>query len=145
MIKSLFCVCQNNFNFRDYDPGQQCCYGENGNIITGINGGTADLIAPTNWKTTIFHFLVDVYPWILCCTGRFKDCSRYTSRRPVDDCSDWPERPPPGNDSTATLFRGLQLLIHNHNINRLALCVVVYKHSVNCIVRVMLANLHNSC
>ena len=82
--------------YRDYAPGQQCCYGDDGNIITGNNGGTADLIAPTNWKTTLLHFLVDVYPWILCCTGLFKDCGRYTSRRPVDDCTEWPECRPPG-------------------------------------------------
>jgi deleted-in-malignant-brain-tumors protein 1 len=88
---------------RDFGPGQQCCYGDDGTIITGNNGGTADLIAPTNWYTKILHFLVDVYPWFLCCFGPFKDCSRYTSRRPVDDCSEWPERPPPGmqvNDGT---------------------------------------------
>ena len=81
---------------RDLGPGQQCCYGDDGNIITGNNGGTADLVAPTNFKTTLIHFLVDVVPWFLCCIGPFKDCSKYTSRRPVDDCSEWPERPPPG-------------------------------------------------
>lgn len=84
--------------YRDFNPGQQCCYGKDGTINTGTNGGTADLIAPTNWKTIPFHFLVDVVPWFLCCfsAGLFRDCSRYTSRRPVDDCSEWPERPPPG-------------------------------------------------
>lgn len=92
------CVTSNDC--RDFGPGQQCCYKDDGSIITGNNGGTADLIAPTNWKTTALHFLVDVYPWILCCTGLFKDCSRYTSRRPVDDCSEWPERPPPGTMCT---------------------------------------------
>lgn len=84
------------FMLQRFGPGQQCCYGKDGTINTGTNGGTADLIAPTNWKTIPLHFLVDVVPWFLCCTGLFKDCSKYTSRRPVDDCSEWPERPPPG-------------------------------------------------
>ena len=77
---------------------QQCCYNPNGKIITGSpSGGTADLVAPTNWKTTILHFRKDVLPWVYCCTGLFKDCSRYYDRRQSDDCSDYPQRPPPGN------------------------------------------------
>ena len=85
--------------FRDFNPGQQCCYGDDGNIITGTNGGTADLIAPTNWKTTPVHFLVDLVPWFLCCSylaSPYKACSQYISHRPVDDCSEWPTGPPPG-------------------------------------------------
>ncbi len=84
---------------RDFEPGQQCCYGSDGNIITGSNGGTADLVAPTNWKTTLVHFREDVVPWFWCCSciaEPLRACHRYTSVRPVDDCSDWPERPPPG-------------------------------------------------
>ena len=68
--------------------------------MTGSSGGTADLIAPTNWKTITLHFLVDVVPWALCCTGHFKDCSRYYDRRPSDDCNDYPDRPPPGKEYT---------------------------------------------
>ena len=84
--------------YRDNDPGQQCCYGADGNINTGTNGGTADLVAPTSWKTKADHFTADVHPWFLCCLPQnsYRDCSRYTSRRPVDDCSEWPERSPPG-------------------------------------------------
>lgn len=81
---------------RNCGAGQQCCYDGNGDIITGNNGGTADLVAPVGWECTFEHFKEDVYPWFLCCQGKFKDCGRYTSRRPVDDCSDWPQRPPPG-------------------------------------------------
>ena len=84
-------------NYRDFGPGQQCCFDSNGDIIVGPpGGGTADLVAPTNWKTTIVHTLVDVVPFVLCCTGLFKDCSRYYNKRPSDNCSDWPRRPPPG-------------------------------------------------
>ena len=103
--------------YRDFGPGQQCCYDDSGNIITGNNGGTADLVAPTNWKTTTLHFLVDVVPWFLCCVGLFRDCGRYTSRRPVDDCSEWPERPPPG------IFCKLIQILHKCSSLHFAPCI----------------------
>ena len=85
------------FPCRNFGSGQQCCFDSNGDIIVGPpGGGTADLVAPTNWQSTIAHFLVDVVPYFLCCTGLFSDCSRYYDRRQSDDCSDYPERPPPG-------------------------------------------------
>ena len=86
------------FPCRDFGPGQQCCYDKSGDIIPPGNrgAGTADLVAPTNWKTTIVHFFVDVVPFITCCTGLFSDCSRYYDKRQPDNCDDYPERPPPG-------------------------------------------------
>ena len=100
--------CNINFFDRDFGPGQQCCYGSSGDIIVGPpGGGTADLVAPTNWKTTIAHILVDVVPFVLCCTGLFKNCNRYYNKRPSDDCSDWPRRPPPGIYRIAGNIAGL--------------------------------------
>ena len=84
-------------SYRNFGPGQQCCFDSSGDIIVGPpGGGTADLVAPTNWKTNLTHLRDDVVPYFLCCKGRFRDCSRYYDKRPSDDCSDYPERPPPG-------------------------------------------------
>ena len=92
LIELHHCIC------RIFGPGQQCCYDSNGDIIPpGKPGaGTADLFAPVDWKSKIAHFFFDVVPYFLCCTGLFRDCSRYYDKRPSDDCSDWPSRPPPG-------------------------------------------------
>ena len=84
-------------SYRNFGSGQQCCYNSSGDIIVGPpGGGTADLVAPTGLITLIKHILVDVVPYFLCCKGRFRDCSRYYDKRQSDDCSDYPERPPPG-------------------------------------------------
>ena len=71
-----------------------------------------------------------MYPWILCCTGLFKDCGRYTFRRPVDDCSEWPERPPPG--ITLHTYKTSQIYI-NTPIH------TVYIHAI------LVRELHNFC
>ena len=87
--------------YRNFGPGQQCCFDSNGDIIVGPpGGGTADLVAPTDWQSTIAHFAFDVVPYFLCCTGHFKNCNRYYNKRQSDDCSDWPERPPPGTHNS---------------------------------------------
>ena len=46
--------------------------------------------------TFIGHALYDIAPYWLCCRGSFSACGKYYDRRPNDDCSDYPERPPPG-------------------------------------------------
>jgi len=48
----------------------------------------------TSLKSIFISF--SLHPWYLCCTGLFKECSRYYDRRQSDDCSDYPQRPPPG-------------------------------------------------
>lgn len=45
----------------------------------------------------IGHLANDVLPFFSCCWGAFKSCKHYYDRRPNDDCSEWPNRPPPGN------------------------------------------------
>ena len=56
-----------------------------------------DFIAPTDFKTTLKHFAVDVLPFFLCCkAGRLSNCARYYEFRPSDDCSRT-RPPPPGN------------------------------------------------
>ena len=82
--------------FRSYvhEPGQQCCYDSNGNIIVGQDsGGTVDFIAPTNLWTTIEHYVVDILPYYYCCSPQtLSNCARYYEFRPSDDC--FRTRPP---------------------------------------------------
>ncbi|XP_071804821.1 sushi domain-containing protein 2-like [Asterias amurensis] len=75
--------------------GQQCCYGNNGDILVGSpGGGTADRFAPGDhfW----LHQWYDVLPWLGCC--KLSDnCKAYYDKRPSDDCSDYvPPRPAGG-------------------------------------------------
>lgn len=37
--------------FSSYSPSQQCCYGSNGDILTGTDGGSAYSVYPNNWKS----------------------------------------------------------------------------------------------
>ena len=96
---------------------QQCCYDENGNIVTGTGGGSTYKTYPIDFISyqsmcfvfalfdhlvLIYRFIIvdylceDAAPFFLCCTGLFSACNRYYHRRPNDDCSDYPERFPPG-------------------------------------------------
>ena len=104
------CAC------RSFGPSQQCCYDKEGSIITGVGGGSAYQVYPSNLKsaigtmTCVFnkeiillsnynfigHALHDIVPYLLCCKTIFFACGKYYDRRPNDDCSDYPERPPPG-------------------------------------------------
>ena len=34
-----------------FNPSQQCCYGSDGNILTGTDGGSAYSVYPNNWKS----------------------------------------------------------------------------------------------
>ena len=34
-----------------FSPSQQCCYGSDGNILTGTDGGSAYSVYPNNWKS----------------------------------------------------------------------------------------------
>ena len=106
----------NNYftSYSSFGPSQQCCYGDDGNILTGTDGGSAYRFYPNSWSSligTIFtyvsnllivlyigHFVHDVVPHYLCCDGKyFSGCeSLYYDKRPNDNCSAYPARPPPG-------------------------------------------------
>ena len=36
-----------------FGPSQQCCYGDDGNILTGTNGGSAYRVYPNSWSSLI--------------------------------------------------------------------------------------------
>jgi len=81
------CYRQATITSENMESGQQCCYGRDGNLITGpMSGGTVDRVAPTgNFGINIIrHFFDDVLPAFYCCQGRFKDetCNLYYDRRP---------------------------------------------------------------
>lgn len=72
--------------------GQQCCYGEDGNLRIGLeqNGGTADAFSPDGMKNTLMHMWYDVLPWVAFCDmGDTKTCQTYYNYRPSDDCLEY--------------------------------------------------------
>ncbi len=74
---------------------QQCCYNNNGFLVTGPpGGGNVDLVAPD--LRLLDHFLHDIIPCLLCCkAGLFSKCSTFYDRRPSDRGFDFsPPRPP---------------------------------------------------
>ncbi|XP_022089467.1 sushi domain-containing protein 2-like isoform X2 [Acanthaster planci] len=88
-------VCYRSVNSLPSGAGQQCCYGNDGNILVGPpGGGTADRYSPGDhfWK----HQWYDVLPW-LCLCKLSDNCNEYYKYRPSDDCSDYdPPRPAGG-------------------------------------------------
>ena len=56
----------------------------------------------------IGHLRFDVTPFYLCCSGFFKACNRYYSKRPNDNCMDWPDR-----TSIGTIKIGFLKLLKN--------------------------------
>ena len=77
--------------------GQQCCYDDNGNLVTGQpGGGTVDRYAPNTFTGRLKHLRHDILPYIYCCRGDFKDytCDRYHKKRPSDDGSKFSLQPP---------------------------------------------------
>ena len=58
----------------------QCCYGEDGNLITGqTGGGSADKVSPMiNYN---LHLINDLLPYSFCCRGGNK-CAQYYMLRP---------------------------------------------------------------
>ncbi|KAJ8039243.1 Sushi domain-containing protein 2 [Holothuria leucospilota] len=74
------------------ESGQQCCYGDDGNILIGIeqNGGTADAYSPDGVKNFGRHIWYDVLPWVACCElGNRETCEIYYQFRPSDDCLEY--------------------------------------------------------
>lgn len=39
--------------YNNRGPSQQCCYDKNGNLLTGVGGGTAYSVYPKDWKSFI--------------------------------------------------------------------------------------------
>lgn len=77
--------------------GNQCCYNESGRLVVGPpGGGTLDLFSPS--ENQVGHIIVDVIPYLWCCTGPFKNCDNYYRQRPSDSGSRF-QRQPPGEAS----------------------------------------------
>ena len=75
--------------------GQQCCYDDRGGLIIGSpGGGSVDRVSQE--LSRVEHFLEDIYPFVICCKGRFSDCTKYYERRPSHDGSNFVPPPPPG-------------------------------------------------
>lgn len=82
--------------------GQQCCYGQDDNLIVGPgSGGSVDLFAPNGIINKARHFYEDVRPFIYCCKGHraSSTCQMYYDKRPSDDGTRY-NPPPPGNLNT---------------------------------------------
>lgn len=82
--------------------GNQCCYRASGTLIVGPpNGGSVDKVAPTGsgleYISNVYgHFTEDVLPYIYCCTGMQRNCTKYYERRPSDDGTSYVDPTPPG-------------------------------------------------
>lgn len=90
----MTCVFVSSLRSRTNGYGNQCCYGDDNNLIVGpSSGGTVDKVAPSTDK--IAHFWADIYPYLMCCP---EHCDEYYKHRPSDDGTAYmdPPRPPPG-------------------------------------------------
>uniref|UniRef100_A0A1X7V5I7 EGF-like domain-containing protein n=1 Tax=Amphimedon queenslandica TaxID=400682 RepID=A0A1X7V5I7_AMPQE len=82
--------------------GNQCCYRASGTLIVGSpNGGSVDKVAPTgsglDYISNVYgHFTEDVLPYIYCCTGMKRNCTKYYERRTSDDGTSYVDPTPPG-------------------------------------------------
>jgi deleted-in-malignant-brain-tumors protein 1 len=114
--KSKAVSCYRQGALGSFSSSQQCCYDINGQLLTGIGGGSAYRVYPNNWRSFLGHLQYDVIPFFLCCEGLFKACNRFYNRRPNDNCEDWPQRPPPARlfgDPHACIWYHL-MDIHTH-------------------------------
>lgn len=80
--------------------GQQCCYRENGDLLTEArSGGTVNSVAPIGLTNSVRHFYDDIIPAVFCCKGHIDEtmnpCSIYYEHRPSDNGSRY-NPPPPG-------------------------------------------------
>uniref|UniRef100_A0A1X7ULL6 Deleted in malignant brain tumors 1 protein n=1 Tax=Amphimedon queenslandica TaxID=400682 RepID=A0A1X7ULL6_AMPQE len=90
--KSKAASCFRERSIGSYSSSQQCCYDDRGRLLTGIGGGRMYRVYPNDWVSIIGHLRFDVTPFYLCCSGFFKACNRYYTKRPNDNCMDWPDR-----------------------------------------------------
>ena len=75
--------------------GQQCCYDNQGVLVTGPpGGGTVNRVSPD--VSFVRHFTSDVIPFLLCCkAGIFSNCDEYYRLRPSDTGTQF-DPPTPG-------------------------------------------------
>ena len=75
-------LTQLNFTSRPQESaGQECCYDVDGNLVIGPpGGGSADVMSPRVDYNG--HVLMDLAPYVLCCTGNAANCEVYYSERP---------------------------------------------------------------
>ena len=87
--------------YRSAGPGrtrQQCCYTEDGGLITDANegAGTGDCVGGTgSLANSIDHLLEDILPFIVCCKVN-DDCGRYYEERLPSNSDDYFPPFPPG-------------------------------------------------
>ena len=95
--------------------GQQCCYDDRGEIVTGPpGGGTVDLVAPVDDDSREQHFDEDVRPFLYCCKLAL-NCREYYRHRPSDNCSRY--RPPVPGTSVISVAP-LHIMLHNWQFNK---------------------------
>ena len=71
--------------------GQQCCYNEEGIIVTGqLAGGSIDKVSPL--VDFNMHIISDLLPYSFCCRGGSK-CDNYYQLRPFTNDEAPPYRP----------------------------------------------------
>lgn len=78
----VFFIC--SFSFGQASR-QQCCYDEIGNLFFNSGGGTADLFAPIDAKSTLNHIFEDLIPYIYCCVPPVSNCMKYNTYRPLNN------------------------------------------------------------
>ena len=96
------------------NSGQQCCYGDNGNLLTGSQrgAGSVDRIAPVGQNGTLGHFRTDVLPYMFCCWGEFADCEAYHEKRPADNGEGY-RIIPPGMYNHVPVYSGTSAIYSN--------------------------------
>ena len=95
-----------SYHYRSNEgSGNQCCYGNNGNLIVGpTSGGSVDKVSTVgstrlNYLSNLIkHQFEDILPFIFCCKGTQTSCDIYYQRRPSDDGSAY-NPPIPGTNN----------------------------------------------
>ena len=87
------CIVLSYYIFRnDGGSSNECCYDNNGDILTEpTSGGSvkkASIVGSTglNYFNDLINYqFEDVLPFIYCCKGTLRDCRAYYDRRPSDN------------------------------------------------------------
>lgn len=83
--EAVQCFRQTSTN-SDLSTEQECCYNDEGFLITGSpNGGAVKRVSKDVNRAR--HFVEDTRPFLLCCTGQTPNCGQYYGKRPSDDGS----------------------------------------------------------
>ena len=53
------------FTYSLYSPSQQCCYNTDGNLLTGVGGGSAYSVYPNNWISLLGKNNTNKYECVL--------------------------------------------------------------------------------